>query len=250
METLPALAGAGGLSAMTALNPYTAALSALPSLFQLGLGITQKIRGNDIMRGIERPTAVVPQALMESQRLGQNAMYGGMPGLNYMQNLISGNQAAATRAAVGAGGGVSSRIGSILGAQAQANEATAGLAAQDARYRQQQQLNLQNVLSQVAAEQNRMFQYNEADPYQALVEAARREQDAGNQNIPRSLSSLGGSVASALTMGTPRTPQMAQPDMMSIPADTRSLYDMVQENAAKRLSETIRPAKSTFQWNP
>lgn len=205
MENLPAIAGQGGLSAATALNPYTAALGLAQPIFQGIMGIAQNARANKIMNQAVRPTAVVPQALLESQRMYNNrVMSGMMPGQQYMSDQIAGNQAAAIRSATGMGGGVNSRIGAILGAQAQADNSYANLAAQQAQYQMQQQAALGNVLGQVGQEQNRVWQYNEAEPYAALMAAAQREKDAGNRNIYGALGAAGGAIASAIT-----SPQIA-----------------------------------------
>lgn len=209
MENLPALAGTGGLSAATALNPYTAALGLAQPLFQMGLGIAQNVRANKILNNAERPTAVVPQALIESQRMFNNrVMSGMMPGQQFAADQIAGAQAAAMRNATNMGGSAQNRIGTMLASQALADNSYANLNAQSAQYQMQQQQALANVLGQVANEQNRVWQYNEADPYAALMAAAQREKDAANRNIYGAIGGAGGAIASGIT-----APQIAAQPM-------------------------------------
>ena len=209
MENLPALAGTGGLSAATALNPYTAALGLAQPLFQMGLGIAQNVRANKILNNAERPTAVVPQAEMERLRLVNNSyMSGMMPGQQFAVDQIAGAQAAAMRNATNMGGSAQNRIGTMLASQALADNSYANLNTQSAQYQMQQQQALANVLGQVANEQNRVFQYNEADPYAALMAAAQREKDAANRKIYGAIGGAGGAIASGITQR--ETPEQAQ----------------------------------------
>lgn len=205
MENLPAIAGQGGLSAATALNPYTAALGLAQPIFQGIMGLAQNARANKILNNAARPTAVVPQALLDAQRQSENAyMAGYMPGMDYMSNQIAGNQAAAVRAATGMGGSAQSRIGSILSAQALADQSYGNLAAQNQQYQMQQMNALNNIRGQVGQEQNRVWDYNEAQPYAALMAAAQREKDAANRNIYGAIGAAGGAIASGIT-----SPQIA-----------------------------------------
>lgn len=209
MENLPALAGTGGLAAATALNPYTAALGLAQPLFQGIMGMVQNKRANDILKNAERPTAVVPQALIESQRMFNNrVMSGMMPGQQFAADQIAGAQAAAMRNATNMGGSAQNRIGTMLASQALADNSYANLNAQSAQYQMQQQQALANVLGQVANEQNRVWQYNEADPYAALMAAAQREKDAANRNIYGAIGGAGGAIASGITQR--ETPEQAQ----------------------------------------
>lgn len=194
------MGGTGGLSAATALNPVSAGLSAIPAVYQMGLGIAQDIRARKMMKNAVRPTATVPQALLESMSLSRNAyMDGSMPGQQFAADQIAGNTAGAFRSIGGMGGGAGNRISAMLAANANANNAYGGLAAQSAAYQAQERQQLNNILGQVGAEQNRVWQYNEADPYAAIMTAAQREDDAANQNIYGSLKGLGGSIASTIT---------------------------------------------------
>jgi hypothetical protein len=209
MESLPALAGTGGLSAASALNPATAALGLAQPLFQGIMGIVQNARANKILKNAERPTAVVPQALIESQRMFNNrVMSGMMPGQQFFADQIAGNQAAAMRNATNMGGSAQNRIGTMLASQALADNSYANLNAQSAQYQMQQQQALANVLGQVANSQQDAWQYNEADPYAALVAAAQREKDAANKNIYGAIGSAGGAIASGITQR--ETPEQAQ----------------------------------------
>jgi hypothetical protein len=197
------LKGAGGAAALSQLNPYTAIASAIPALFQGGLGIAQELKADKLARSTQRPVMQVPGAQLESLANARNMAMGDSPGLWQAQQLMARNQAGSTAAIMGSGGGGAERLAALALLDQNANANALSLGAQQEQYKVQQMMNLQGELARMQQTQEAQFLYNKDEPYRNIMAASNRLHDASAQNVHGALDSLGGSFASIVGQKTP-----------------------------------------------
>lgn len=186
------------LSAATAMNPATAALSAIPSLFQGGLGIYQGLKANQLAKSQVRPVLGMQEGQQRALENAYNMAYSRMPGLSAYQQAADQNFAGAVGGIRQAGGSSSQRLAAITAMQQNANLTDMELAARQQMWQGQQMQNLQNQLMSAADTQAKIWDYNKNQPYLAAMEKASMMRDAANKNIYSSLKGVTGSLASTL----------------------------------------------------
>ncbi len=201
LKQILGMAGTGGLSAASAVNPYAAAANAVPQLIQGGIGIAQAIKGAKLAKSTTRPWMKAPAAQTEALFNARNMAAGQAPGLNTAIQQLAQSQAGSTSAIQNSGGGGAERLAALAMLDQNAGDQALDLGAMQENWQAQQALNLQNQLMQMAETQQRQFMYNKDEPYRNIMQASKEQTDAGIQNIHGAATGLGGTFASAITKG-------------------------------------------------
>jgi hypothetical protein len=170
-------------------------LNIIPSIFQGITGLGQMSEARRYERQYQRPTAEVTPA---TRRL-VNYAYGrtlsqDIPGGELYRNMISGATAAGMRAAseLGSGAEAYGALGRLVGGE---QEAYSRLAAQTAQQLSQYGTQYMNVLPELAGEQLRVWNWNEAQPYIMAAETARQLRESGLRNVFSGMRGVFGTAA-------------------------------------------------------
>lgn len=137
-----------------------------------------------------RPTLGVPTALQEKANLAKNMANSSLlPSQGYYENQLGASTARANREIQNTGGSASDIIGGLTQVDANNRAQLSGLAAAGAQNQQQNIANYGGTLSEVAGQQNEMFDYNQNQPYQSEQLRIQSLRDASNRNINNAISS-------------------------------------------------------------
>jgi hypothetical protein len=165
------------------------------SLYKGVTGAVQGYRANQIKKNAVRPESVTPQGFIDALGVANNQYSDPrMAGQQYFLDQIGSNQATATRGAYQMGGSAAERQNAAIMGQSGANSATNQLGVNAAQQQAQDAAMYMNMLEKLGAYQKQNWQYNQADPYAALMMAAQREGDAANTNIAAGIQGLGGAA--------------------------------------------------------
>lgn len=188
-----------------AILPALLAAAAIPSLYKIGSGIGQKIKSNKINpnRPIYNPSEYqIPPEVKQYLSMTQNRLVDPrLPGQQATEDKLG---AVTSNAAfdIGATGGGLNAISSIYGKQM---DETAGLGIKAAENYQEQKLAKENAVAnalQYSAGQNaikqnqdlqrsdKMFDYNQNQPYQKDINAKGALTQAANTNLFNGIDSL------------------------------------------------------------
>lgn len=192
------LGGTGGAAALSQLNPVTAGLQAIPALYQMGTGIAQLIKGNQLAKSTVRPIMWVPQGQQNALAGAYNMAYGQAPGIGIARDIMGQNNAATIAGIQNSGGGGAERMQALLGNNANAGLQAQQLGMQQQQFQQQMLMNLQNQQMQLAQTQKEQFDYNKNQPYQNIMDQAAAQRESGPKNIKEGLTGIGGAVASVV----------------------------------------------------
>jgi hypothetical protein len=200
-------AGAGALAggpAGAGLGVISGLLNMIPSIFKGIAGGKQLKEASQIESQNPRPNAEVAPAI--SQMVNYNrglAQSQDIPGGEMYRNEIKGATSAGMNAAsqLGSGSEAYGMLGKLMGQQ---NNAMGGLAQQTSQYVQGNQQNYSNSLGQLGQEQNRVWDWNKAQPYLQAAQMASQLRGSGMQNIFGGVSGAAGAGA-----------EMAKPDFNS-----------------------------------
>ena len=134
------------------------------------------------------PTATVDANIATNQALAQQRARVGLPSEQYNYGLqnIQRNQAGALSAAMTSGRPVN--IASLLG---QTNQATMQLDAQNAQARMNNQMVEMQANEALAAENQRVWQWNKANRYQQMAQRVAQLRSAAQQDIFGGIGALG-----------------------------------------------------------
>ena len=192
LKQLMGMAGTGGLSAASAVNPYAAAANAIPQLIQGGIGVAQAIKGAKLAKSTTRPWMNVPAAQTEALFNARNMATGQAPGLNTAMQQLAQSQAGSISGIQNSGGGGAERLAALTMLDQNAGDQALNLGAMQENWQAQQAMNLQNQLMQMAETQQKQFMYNKDEPYRNIMAASKASTDSGIQNLHGSLTGLGG----------------------------------------------------------
>lgn len=199
LKQILGMAGTGGLSAASAMNPYAAIAGAIPQVFQGALGVGQMIKGAKLAKSTQRPWMDVPAAQTEALFNARNMANGQAPGLNTAMQQMAQAQAGSIAGIQNSGGGGAERLAALTMLDQNAGTQAQNLGAMQENYKVNQASNLQNQLMQLADTQQKQFMYNKDEPYRNIMEASKASTDSGIQNLHGSLTGLGGTFAASLT---------------------------------------------------
>ena len=182
----PAGAGLGAISGL---------LNMIPSIFKGIVGIGDMRKANEIERQNPRPNAEVAPAIQKAS----NYAYGqtlnqDIPGGEMYRNEIKGATSAGMNAAsqLGSGAEAYCMLGKLIGQQ---NNAMGGLAQTTAQDVAGKQGAYENSLGQLGQEQNRVWDWNKAQPYLQAAQMAAQRRGSGMQNIFSGVSGAAGAGA-------------------------------------------------------
>ncbi len=131
-----------------------------------------------------RPVLKVPTALQESANLSKSVADNSLlPAQGYYENQIGASTARANQAVQSTGGSASDVIAGITQNDANARGQMNELAAQGAENQQRNKQAYTGVLSDVANQQNEMFDYNQNQPYQTNMLKSQALKDASFRNL-------------------------------------------------------------------
>jgi hypothetical protein len=177
-------------------------ISAIPSLVQAGVGLSQQRQSKKILDNLVRPTYNIPTAATEAlgtartlassnqlpnqvqaeQAINQgtaNALY------NINQNATSGTEA----------------LAALTGVTANEMGAMNNLSGQAANFANSQNANLIAALGNYAQFQDRAFEYNQNQPFLFKANQAAALGGAGMQNMFNGFNNLAGVGANAMMLG-------------------------------------------------
>lgn len=195
-----------GLSAATGggSDIVSGLLNMIPSIFKGIVGISDMNKANEIEKQNPRPNAEVAPAINKMVNYNQGlAQAQDIPGGEMYRNEIKGATASGMNAAsqLGSGSEAYGMLGKLIGGQ---QNAMGGLAQQTSQYAQGNQQNYANSLGQLGQEQNRVWDWNKAQPYLQAAQMASQLRGSGMQNIFGGVSGAAGAGA-----------EMAKPDFNS-----------------------------------
>lgn len=169
--------------------PLSAAIGAGGALLGTAFGAFQTGKANRLERENTLPLATVNSNILSNVALAQNMANIGLSEQQYNNALMQQDQnlSAAVRAS-----GRSGRNTNTANLLRQANAATLNLNAQDAQARQQNQRALMQQRGILANEEQRVWNWNKAQPYLRMSQRIASLRNAGNQNIAGGIGTLTG----------------------------------------------------------
>lgn len=144
-------------------------------------GFFQRRKAKKELAKLQRPEYVIPNEVLQNQRMAQSAANEGLPSQQYnqaMQNIQSQQNRALSAASSRRGG-----LMALPGLQQQANDQLLNLDVKDAQARMANQRQLYGINSQVAGYRDKAFNINKMQPYQDNLAYYRSLLGAGNQNL-------------------------------------------------------------------
>lgn len=190
--------GAGILTGGTS-EIVSQVLSLIPSIFQGITGRRQLRQANQIEAENPRPEAVVAPSI---DRLG-NYAYGqtlsqDIPGGELYRNEIKGATSAGLRAAseLGTGAEAYGMLGELVGREQNSFAELAKLTADRVAGKESAYA---NTLLSKADEENRVWEWNKAQPYLQAAQTAAMLRDSGLKNVNSGVKDVFGSTAEAVS---------------------------------------------------
>jgi len=182
--------------------PIPALLAAAPAIMQGITGLAQMIGGKKQLNNLERPEYEIPNEVKQALAISRaNYADPTMPGQQTMYDRNSLAAANAARAAIEGGGGLSS----LAGISAAESTGAQNIGIAGANFQNQQELQYQQQLGNMANYKDQEWQVNKFAPYSEAYNEGRERIGAGQQNF---MSALGGIAKVGLGMmqmppGTP-----------------------------------------------
>lgn len=164
------------------------ALALLPAAFQLGTGIYQGIKGNQLGRA-KQPKFEIPKEQQQALGIAENlASQRNLPGQSIIEDKMRSSTASGVNALKGAGMNGSSMQAMVdLFTNESLGLRDLGIAAEEQWI--QKQGTLANALEQMAGWQNQKNQYEKYDPFAKQMETASMMKEGALQNTMGALSS-------------------------------------------------------------
>jgi hypothetical protein len=137
-----------------------------------------------------RPILGIPTALQEKANLAKNMANSSLlPAQGYYENQLGASTSRANREIQNTGGSASDVIAGLTQVDANNRNQLSALAAAGAENQQQNKASYGNTLSEVAGQQNEMFDYNQNQPYQSQQLKIQSLRDSSNRNLNNAISS-------------------------------------------------------------
>jgi len=174
----------------------------LPSLYTMGVGIDQSIKGRKLAKKTQRPKYQIPQAYKDL--LNQTKMMAGasgLPGQSQMDAKRMRETAGAIEGVQQSGQSAASQLGTISAIQGNNNRSIENQTMQGAQYRNSQLGQLYKAEQFMAEEQKAQNQMDIYDPYYEAMAAASAMQAGARKNMKTALSGLATSTVSGLKFG-------------------------------------------------
>jgi len=215
LSRMEELLKAGGMSAMSAINPAFAVAGAAKPLFQLGLGIAQGARARSISRRNPRPTYNIPGAATNALYDQRNLAYGQTPGMNTAMQQLAQSQAGSISGIQNSGGGGAERLAALTMLDQNAGNQALDLAAMQEQFKERQMQNYIGAQNAYAGYQEKKRDWDVMQPYIDAQAKAAAMNDAANTNIHGALGEAGGIVSSVIKNGANGMPKSGPVDAMT-----------------------------------
>lgn len=231
-----------------------ALLAAAPEVARGIAGIIQKIKANNI--DTTRPTMTIPQSIEDYVNMAKITSTTGLPNKDAISSDIENSTANALQLGKEYGGDID--IGSIY-ANEQKQKRNLGI--QDANARLANIQALQTALRTKAPYEEKVWDYNFNQPYQANVAKAEELGNAGNTNLfeaGKNLATIGiGALNPGLngeapkTTAPPTTTGLATPNSTLLgPGNNESTPDwMARQGYGNLTPEVALPQQGTPEWD-
>lgn len=178
-------------------NPFAAVGAGASAAFGIINGVSQGIKANRLERNNIRPIAQVNNNYLQNTAQAEQMARGGLASRVY-NNAINGLDTGLTAGLrfAGRSGGVNSVASILRGYGAGVNN----LNAQDQQAQQQNQRLLLQQRGILAQDQQRVWNFNKANPFMERAQQVASLRNSGNQNIFGGIQALG-NVAGAFAGG-------------------------------------------------
>jgi hypothetical protein len=176
-------------------------MSTVPSLFQMGTGVSQRRTAAELAK-TPRPKFEIPSSFEEALAIQrEQAVPQQMAGLGYMEGMAEGGTARSLRGLQELAQSPAELLAAASNVYGNQQDQLGGIAAQNAQFMQENKMsqasNLINLLTQRADLQNKQFELNEFLPYMQAMNASAAMEGAGSQNIGRGVGNLTQGLASS-----------------------------------------------------
>ena len=183
------------------MDPMTIAalLNVVPSIFQGIVGGSQLSKANKIERQNPRPDAEIAPSINELVNFAKGrTMAQDIPGGEIARNEIKGATSAGLRAAseMGQGSEAYGMMARLVGGE---QNAFAGMAKDTATMIKEAGGDYMSALDVKSGEENRVWDWNKAQPYQYAAQTAQSLRDSGMRNIGAGVKNIFGSAAETVT---------------------------------------------------
>ena len=200
---MPSLSGVAGTAARAGLGVATGGtseiiaqvLNLIPSIFQGIIGASQLRKAQRIEDQNPRPEAMIAPSIdkLVNYNYGQT-LNQDIPGGEMYRNEIKGATSAGMTAAseLGSGAEAYGMLGQMVGRE---QNAFSDLARQTAQQVQASKGDYMNSLQTKAQEENRVWDWNKAQPYLQAAQIAAQLRDSGTKNLYSGVSNAAGAGA-------------------------------------------------------
>lgn len=192
------------------MDPLTLSLlfSAGSTAFRTGLAGAQTWRANRLAN-TTRPTYTIPKAITDNQRIASSAYNAasayGLPGQSAVERRMGETQAGSIRAIRESQGSPSAILAGLSAVDKNARDANAALGVNAAQFREQNMRNTRQALlgaNQVlAGYEDRSFNYNKDQPFQARMRASSALRNAAQNNAMMAIDQAATNVAGFAARG-------------------------------------------------
>jgi len=192
------------------MDPLTLSLlfSAGSTVFRGGLGEVQAARAKKLAN-TTRPNYTIPKAITDNQRIASSAYNAasayGMPGQGAIERRMGETQAGSIRGIRESQASPSAILAGLSSVDKNARDANANLGVNAAQFREQNMRNTRQALlgaNQVlAGYEDRSFNYNKDQPYQARMRASSALRNAAQNNAFMAVDQAAGNLAGFAARG-------------------------------------------------
>lgn len=174
--------------------PFALLASAIPALFQTGIGAAQFFKGNKMARNNIRPQYQIPG---EIQGMLTDAQIGAMQGMpaeqitQYMNQLGASGNEQMRQIQAGSGGSAANMLQNITAVNRNQNKGLMDLLSANAQQRLQNMRYYDQARQSMAGFRDKQWELNKLQPFQDKAKTASALVGAGMQNFMGGLSTLG-----------------------------------------------------------
>ena len=184
----------------------SAIIAGTAGLAQAGTGVAQMIQANKY-RKKKRPTYEIPLAEEEALKNARAmAAQTRLPGQDIIEQGIGASTAGGVKTVIETGQSPSQILNSVSNIYGNEMQQKNQLGVQAANFQQGNRMNLQGELKNYAQFQEKKFDINEMQPYEAAMAAAAALSGAGQQNIAGGITSMAGTGMNYAANSPGKTP--------------------------------------------
>ncbi len=221
-----------------------------PGLIQGGLGLMQLAAGSRM--NPQRPQYEIPAAAQEELAMSRMQQNGRMPGVNYAEQRINQNSAAAGYGLNRAATNPNQILNGLASIQMNANIASRGLMEAEAGDAIRRDSNLRRSLGVMAGYQNRKWEVDKMAPFQDAARTKAALIGGGLQNLSGGVGqALGGLMGAQMMQGQQGAQAAAGQGASQNPfANVFNLARMGNQYMRRDIQPLAQPAMSGVQSMP